>query len=99
MKHNTVTLDVREDVRHSLEPFGRILQTVSRLEPGQKLHLYASFEPVPLFRIMDLQGFWHMARPVRSGDWEVMFTRRPPGDDLLPETTVRDYAGLLQEGD
>jgi uncharacterized protein DUF2249 len=94
MKDNTVTLDVREDVRHCLEPFGRILQTVNRLGPGQKLHLYAPFEPVPLFRVMELQGFWHMARPTRSGDWEVLFLRRPSGDDLLPETPVRDKSDI-----
>jgi hypothetical protein len=96
MLTDTVTLDVRKDVHHGLEPFGEIMQTVSLLGPGQKLHLYASFEPVPLFRIMELQGYWHMARPIRSGDWEVMFVRRPPGDDLLSETTVREPAGHRQ---
>lgn len=85
MNQLTVKLDIRDDMRRGHEPSGRVLQTVSQLEPGQKLLLYSLFEPVSLFRDMDLRGYWHMARTTQTGDWEVLFARRPPGDDRAPE--------------
>ena len=63
-----VTLDVREDIRLGREPFGRIMQTVGRLRPAEKLRLLAPFEPVPLFRVLAHQGFTHEARPMHSGN-------------------------------
>ena len=75
MNDMIITLDVREDIRQGREPFGRIMQTVGRLRPGEKLRLLAPFEPVPLFRVMAHQGFTHEARLMRSGDWEVLFAR------------------------
>ena len=66
-------VDVRDDLRAGKEPFGRIMQAIGRLRPGQSLLLYATFEPVPLFAVMQGRGFKHTAREIGGGDWEVRF--------------------------
>ncbi|HZQ46715.1 MAG TPA: DUF2249 domain-containing protein [Verrucomicrobiae bacterium] len=75
----TVTLDVREDIRCGREPFSKIMTTVATLQADQQLLLIAPFEPVPLFRVLEKQGFRHAAHPAQSGAWEVLFTRLPAG--------------------
>jgi uncharacterized protein (DUF2249 family) len=75
MNDQTVTLDVREDIREGREPFSRIMQTVGRLQAGQALRLIAPFQPVPLFAVLARRGFNHEATPLKDGDWEVRFTR------------------------
>jgi len=76
MNFKTVTVDVREDIRDGREPFSRIMKAAAALHPDEQLLLVAPFEPVPLFRVMETQGFTCTAHAVPSGDWEVLFTRR-----------------------
>ena len=71
-----LSVDVREDLRAGREPFGKIMQAAGRLAPGQALILYATFEPVPLLRVMESKGFGHQSREIGGGDWEVRF--EPP---------------------
>jgi uncharacterized protein (DUF2249 family) len=75
MNKETVTLDVREDIRKGHEPFSKIMSTVLGLRPEQGFLLIAPFEPVPLFAVLARQGFTYEARQLGSGDWEVLFTR------------------------
>lgn len=70
---DVVTLDVREDLRRGEEPLEKILATVERLRPGESLRLRTTFEPIPLFRVMERRGFTHEARQIAPGDWEVLF--------------------------
>jgi len=90
---DTVTLDVRDDLRRGREPMAKILAAARELQPGQKLRLRATFEPIPLFRVLGSMGFAHDARRIAEDDWEVIFrpcdtaaarpnpTREPaPGD-------------------
>ena len=37
MSQQTVTLDVREDIRNGREPFGKIMQTVAGLKDDEQL--------------------------------------------------------------
>ncbi|MCL6522351.1 MAG: DUF2249 domain-containing protein [Firmicutes bacterium] len=67
------TLDVREELRAGREPLGRILETVRGLEEGEGLRLLATFEPLPLYRVLEARGFTHRARRLGEGDWEVLF--------------------------
>jgi uncharacterized protein (DUF2249 family) len=87
MSQKIVTLDVREDIRQGREPFGRIMQTVSKLKADEDLLLIAPFEPVPLFQVLSQYGFSHTATPLSSGDWQVLFERMEP-TTLQAETTV-----------
>jgi uncharacterized protein (DUF2249 family) len=68
------TLDVRPILRAGGEPFAAIMQSVATLKPGQGLRLLATFEPVPLFKVLGAKGFAHNARRLNEGDWEVLFT-------------------------
>jgi uncharacterized protein (DUF2249 family) len=101
------TLDVRPILRAGGEPFGAIMKTVAALQPGEGLRLIATFEPVPLFKVLGAQGFAHEARPIDGGDWEVLFTpaatpavpaapTAPAADERWPEpSTELDNRGLL----
>ena len=86
MTEATVTLDVREDIHEGREPFARIMETAAQLKSGQRLRLMAPFKPWPLFSVLARQGFAHEARPMDSGDWEVLFVRSL-GAPMTPETT------------
>jgi uncharacterized protein (DUF2249 family) len=100
MNDQTVTLDVRDDIRSGREPFSKIMSAAARLKANQELLLIAPFEPAPLFGVMQKQGFRYASRPMPSGDWEVLFTRhsdaplpaahRPPpaGDSVSTKAEV-----------
>ena len=75
MKSNVVKLDVRPDLERGVEPFSKIMHTVSRLQNDDALLLIAPFEPVPLFAVLARQGFSHKSKPMGTGDWEVLFQR------------------------
>ena len=69
-------LDVRPLLSAGGEPFGKIMETVAALGPGEGLRLLATFKPVPLFQVLGSKGFTYEAREIGGGDWEVMFRRR-----------------------
>ncbi len=79
MNGQTVTLDVRDDLRKGCAPFTKIMDAVARLRPEEKLLLVAPFEPTPLFGVLAQQGFSHAARRIENGDWEVLFEREVDG--------------------
>jgi uncharacterized protein (DUF2249 family) len=69
-------LDVRDDLSRGREPFGKIMQAVSKLPEKQDLVLVAPFEPVPLYHVLEAQGFSHEASKTDSGDFQIRFTRQ-----------------------
>ena len=75
MSAQTVTLDVREDIRSGRDPFDRIMRAVAGLASGDRLRLVVPFEPLPLFQVLARQGFTHQATSMDSGDWEVLFEK------------------------
>jgi len=66
-----VEVDVSDDLRNGREPFSKIMAATQALGAGEVLHLRATFEPVPLFRVMERQGFAHVARHNGPKDWSV----------------------------
>ena len=84
--HNTFTIDVRDDIRNGREPFSTIMAAATALRSDEQLLVIAPFEPVPLFRVLEKQGFCHTSQPIAAGDWEVRFMRpsnpSPVGDGL-----------------
>jgi len=60
-------LDVRPELRAGGEPFGRIMQAVAGLAPGQGLRLLATFEPVPLYAVLSRKGLRPRRRAPRRG--------------------------------
>ncbi|HUZ08017.1 MAG TPA: DUF2249 domain-containing protein, partial [Candidatus Paceibacterota bacterium] len=75
MSEHIIRLDVREDLRQGREPFSKIMNAVAQLHSDEKLLLVAPFEPAPLFSVLGKQGFGHESKQIKSGDWEVLFTR------------------------
>jgi uncharacterized protein (DUF2249 family) len=87
MNANTVTLDVRDEIRAGIEPFTKIMTAVKALEPGQNLRLLAPFKPLPLFSLLARRGFTHSEQLLNQGEWEVIFTRTQilePGEPSAP---------------
>jgi uncharacterized protein (DUF2249 family) len=76
MNDQTITLDVRDDLRHRREPFTKIMSVASALRRGGSLLIIAPFQPVPLFSVLKKLGFSYTAKPTDSGDWQVLFTRQ-----------------------
>lgn len=68
-----IELDVREDLRNGLEPFSRIMAARQQVPAGGALRLRAIFEPVPLYRVMEKQGFDHWTEELAPDDWRVTF--------------------------
>ncbi len=95
MNKKVVSLDVRPDIESGREPFSRIIQTVSGLQPDEKLLLIAPFEPVPLFGVMTQKGFSHRATERQDGAWEVLFERPEGGAGAEPQKVYElDARGL-----
>lgn len=69
-----VDLDVRPILRAGGEPFEKIMQAVTGLQPGQGLRLFATFKPTPLLHVLGSKGFTHQAKELDGGEWEVLFT-------------------------
>ena len=78
-------LDVRPILRNGGEPFGAIMGAVGSLVPGQRLKLFATFRPEPLFGVMASRGFGYEATPLEGGDWQVIFT---PGATVAARASV-----------
>lgn len=91
MNPQLIELDVRDEIRSGREPFSKIMSAVAGLQSGDQLLLIAPFEPVPLFAILENQGFRHTTRLTGTGDWEVLFIRQ---SSPLPPNTKNSPAAL-----
>lgn len=74
MTTSFVDVDVRPILRAGGEPFGKIMEAVDALKPGEGLRLLATFKPVPLLHVLGSKGFEHEMRELGDGDWEVLFS-------------------------
>lgn len=63
------------DVRPLDEPFGRIVEALETLPEDGTLTLVNSFEPEPLYEVLEARGFDHEARQVGPEEWRVEITR------------------------
>lgn len=69
-------LDVRPELEQGGEPFVRIMEAASAIKPGGTLAIVAPFEPVPLYAVLEAQGFAHETEKVAADEWVVCFSRR-----------------------
>ncbi|HEX6693234.1 MAG TPA: DUF2249 domain-containing protein [Longimicrobiales bacterium] len=75
-----VTADVREELRAGREPFSIIMAARATVKPGGALCVRATFEPVPLYAVMQKQHLAHWTERRAEDDWVVWFyadTRSP----------------------
>jgi uncharacterized protein (DUF2249 family) len=68
-----VELDVRPVLRAGGEPFEKIMEAVSGLQPEEGLRLFATFMPTPLLHVLGAKGYTHKAKELTGGEWEVEF--------------------------
>lgn len=68
-----VILDVRPDLESGGEPFVRIMEAASTLQPGKTLVIVAPFEPIPLYDVLGARGFSHETAMVAADEWVVRF--------------------------
>jgi len=68
-------LDVRPDLEQGGEPFVRIMEVASAIQPGGTLVIIAPFEPVPLYDVLEERAFTYEAEKVTDGEWVVRFLR------------------------
>ena len=97
MNDETVTVDVRDDIRSGREPLSKIMKAAAALQAGERLLVIAPFEPVPLFRVLEKQGFVHTGQATLSGDWEILFTRHAvgsPAEAAPASSPVRQNNGI-----
>lgn len=73
-----MAVDSHTDTTHELdvrtidgEPFGPITDALDDLGPGETLRLVNSFEPVPLYDVLDRRGFDHETTQVADDEWHV----------------------------
>lgn len=57
------------------EPFGDIMAALSELEGDETLVLVNSFEPEPLYAVLEQRGFAHEASQEADDEWHVEITR------------------------
>jgi uncharacterized protein (DUF2249 family) len=69
-----IDVDVRPILRAGGEPFGKIMEAVNTLKPGEGLRLFATFKPTPLLQVLGSKGFTHEAKELDGGEWEVLFS-------------------------
>jgi len=57
------------------EPFGPITDALAELGPDESLRLVGSFEPVPLYDVLDRRGFEYETTQVADDEWHVLIER------------------------
>lgn len=78
MKHEVgkfIELDVREELRNNIEPFEKIMGAVEQLNNGEKFILHATFNPLPLHKVMKRRGFNHKVEEIEEEHWKVVYER------------------------
>lgn len=62
------------------EPFERVMEALSELEPGGEILLILNREPLPLYRVLERNGYAWQARAYSDGRVEILIRekREPP---------------------
>ncbi len=70
--YKEVLLDVRPIIESGTDPFKSIMKKVKEMKKDEMLHLINSFEPVPLYSVMQTKGYVYASE--KSGDeWHIWF--------------------------
>ncbi len=75
MARRIVDLDVRPILLAKGEPFQVIMETVQTVGERDVFQLHATFDPVPLERVLGKQGFQHVVRQEADDHFIVQFSR------------------------
>ena len=56
------------------EPFERVMDALSDLEPGGQVMLILNREPFPLYRVLQLNGYQHQTTAFSDGRFEIVIS-------------------------
>lgn len=91
-----VHFDVREMLAQGTDPLKHIQQKVKALQPGEALLIVNNFEPVPLIKLLEKQGFESYVKFIDAETIETYFykngTPSPSAQPPEAEPTVSDSA-------
>jgi len=59
------------------EPFERVMEALSRLEPGGEILLILNREPAPLYRVLERNGYRWKATRFDDGRFEILIREKP----------------------
>lgn len=59
------------------EPFERVMEAISALEPDGQVMLILNREPFPLYRVLQLNGYQHKTASFPDGRFEIVITQGP----------------------
>lgn len=76
MNSKIIELDVREDLNNKLDPFQKIMESISGLQENDTFILHASFKPVPLFAVLKAKGFTHESEEIEKKYWKITFVKQ-----------------------
>lgn len=68
-------LDARPIMARGEEPFKQIMVAAQSVPTGSSFRLIAGFEPLPLYGVLEKQGFAHFTKRHSDDHWEVTFHR------------------------
>ncbi len=88
-KEETIELDVRPLITSGKDPLNLITTTVKMLKAGQVLKIINSFEPIPLMRLLEKQGFEVYADVINDDLVETFFYKKE-GVTTLSLSTVNN---------
>lgn len=80
-----IRFDVREILAKGSDPLKAIQQKVKSISSGQVLVIINSFEPTPLIKLLEKQGFTSYVNPVDTDTIETFFYKINKDDQAAPE--------------
>lgn len=95
-----ISLDVRSMLAEGTDPLKLIQQTVREMHPGQVLQIINTFEPVPLIKLLEKQGFEAWVDVVEQDLIETFFFKKGAQQpaQVKPESSDTDsWEALLQQ--
>lgn len=83
-----VSFDVREMLAKGNDPLKAIQQKIKSLLPGEVLVIINNFEPVPLIKLLERQGFKSYVNPIDTDTIETFFYKLAADDKPVAEVRV-----------
>lgn len=85
-----INFDVRAMLAEGNDPLKQIQQKVKSLQPGQVLVIVNNFEPVPLIKLLERQGFQTYVNFIDADTIETYFYKTVPANGANEEVSVGD---------
>ena len=96
-----IAFDVRDLIAEGKDPLRQIQQKVKEIKPGEALKIINSFEPVPLIKLLEQQGFKSYLDQITSNLVETYFYRTNTSVsteiNTADTTSSGDWEQILQQ--